>query len=138
MGCGALAMRSGLPTASSKMSSIALETSIPTQRRGIIMGPVPVMRGLLAQPRATVQVEWSKRAGDRAGLRRHAPGTQRLPAHPIMTDLPHTGTRRRGWLLLDELGPLATDTFRITKTEGMGPGVRRADGGVLVGALRKF
>jgi len=57
IGCGALATRSGAPMASSKMSSIDLETSIPTQRRAIIMGPVPVMRGLLAQPRATVQVE---------------------------------------------------------------------------------
>src|SRR5882757_3025327 len=57
MGCGALAMRSTVPMPSSKMSSIRLETSIPTQRRGKIMGPVPVMRGLFAQPRATVQVD---------------------------------------------------------------------------------
>lgn len=33
-----------------------------------------------------------ERAGDRAGSRRQAPRTQRLPAHPIMTDLPDTGT----------------------------------------------
>src|SRR4029077_11653728 len=56
------------------------------------MGPVPVMRGLLAQPRATVQDDGSKRAGDRAGSRRQAPGTQRLPAHPIMTEPSDTGT----------------------------------------------
>src|SRR3954464_12382857 len=94
MGCGALAMRSGLPTASSKISSVCLETSIPTQRRGKIMGPVPVMRGLLAQPRATVQVDGRNgRAGDRAGSRRHAPGTQRLPPHLIMTDPAYTGTQ---------------------------------------------
>ena len=35
-----------------------------------------------------------ERAGDRAGSRRQAPRTQRLPAHPIMTDLPDTGTQR--------------------------------------------
>jgi hypothetical protein len=29
------------------------------------------------------------------------------------------------------------DTFRITVTEGMGPGVRRDDGGVFVGVVRK-
>jgi hypothetical protein len=34
-----------------------------------------------------------ERAGDRAGSRRQAPRTQRLPAHPIMTDLPDTGTQ---------------------------------------------
>src|SRR6476660_6623133 len=56
------------------------------------MGPVPVMRGLLVQPRATVQDDGSKRAGDRAGSRRQAPGTQRLPAHPIMTEPSDTGT----------------------------------------------
>src|ERR1700751_5904560 len=57
------------------------------------MGPVPVMRGLLVQPRATVQDDGSKRAGDRAGSRRQAPGTQRLPAHPIMTEPSDTGTQ---------------------------------------------
>jgi hypothetical protein len=35
-----------------------------------------------------------ERAGDRAGSRRQAPRTQRLPAHPIMTDLLDTGTQR--------------------------------------------
>src|SRR3954452_16719637 len=34
-----------------------------------------------------------ERAGDRAGSRRQAPRTQRLPAHSIMTDLPDTGTQ---------------------------------------------
>src|SRR5882724_10871653 len=92
MGRDALAMRSVLPRPSSKISSVRLDTSIPTQRGGMIMGPVPVIRGLFVQPRATVQVDGSKRAGDRAGSRRQAPGTQRLPAHPIMTDSPHTGT----------------------------------------------
>ena len=72
-----------------------------------------------------------ERAGDRAGSRRQAPRTQRLPAHPIMTDLPDTGTRgdpARGQQSIDSvvwpLGPgshsarasalaaLARDTLR--------------------------
>ena len=57
-----------------------------------IMGPVAVMRGLLAQPRATVQVDGrnGRETEPAYGVTRQ--GTQRLPAHPIMTELPHTGT----------------------------------------------
>src|SRR4051812_15940549 len=125
MGCGALAMRSGLPTASSKISSVCLETSIPTQRRGKITGPVPVMRGLLAQPRATVQVDGRNgRAGDRAGSRRHAPGTQRLPAHLIMTDPAYTGTHNHRRQMMYR----AAAAHRVGKPPVvMGPGLRRDD-----------
>jgi hypothetical protein len=41
-------------------------------------------------------------------------------------------------LLLGELEPQVADTFRIIKTEGMGPRFREDDGGVFVGTLRKF
>src|SRR4051794_19127270 len=35
-----------------------------------------------------------ERAGDRAGSRRQAPRTQRLPVHPILTDFQDTGTQK--------------------------------------------
>jgi hypothetical protein len=50
----------------------------------------------------------------------------------------NAGTHNHRWSLLDDLLPLAADTFRITTTECMGPGVRRDDGGVFVGTVRKF
>src|SRR5262245_50210741 len=92
MGCGALAMLSAVPMASSKMSSLCLETSIPTQRNARIMGPVPVMRGLLLQPRATVQVDGrdGREAKPAYGVKRHGPNG--FPSTSIMTGLSDTGT----------------------------------------------
>jgi hypothetical protein len=40
--------------------------------------------------------------------------------------------------LLDEVLPRVVDTFRIATTKAMGPGVRRDDGGVFVGAFAQF
>src|SRR5512135_2574435 len=92
MACGVLAMRSGTPKASSKISRSRLETSIPTQRGDMITVPVPVRRGLLAQPRATVQVDrWNGRETEPAhGVKRQGPNG--FPPTAIMTDFPHTGT----------------------------------------------
>src|SRR6476660_2806848 len=95
MACGALATRSDTPMPSSKISRRRLETSIPTQRRVMITVPVPVMRGLLVQPRATVQVDrWNGRETEPAhGVKRQGPNG--FPPTPIMTDLPDTGTQGR-------------------------------------------
>jgi hypothetical protein len=122
-GCGALAMLSAAPMASSKISSLCLETSIPIQRSARIMGPVPVMRGLLAQPRATVQVDGSKRAGGQAGSRRQAPGTQRLPAHPIMTVLQTQGPITTGDNC--SCAQVVIFLFQQQGPRRMGPGLRR-------------
>src|SRR5512139_1905313 len=58
----------------------------------MITVPVPVMRGLLAQPRATVQVDrWNGReTGPDHGVKRQGPNG--FPPTSIMTDLPDTGT----------------------------------------------
>jgi hypothetical protein len=40
--------------------------------------------------------------------------------------------------MLAELLPQVADTFHITMTECMGPGVRRDDDGVFIGACAKF
>jgi hypothetical protein len=39
----------------------------------------------------------------------------------------NAGTHNHRWFLFDALLPQAADTFRITTTEGMGPGLRRDD-----------
>jgi hypothetical protein len=73
---------------------------------------------------------------------------QNGPITPICDDLfvlrkhhvvpANARTHNHRWLLLNELLPQIAVTFHITVTEGMGPGVRRDDDGVFVGALRKF
>src|SRR5512139_1871360 len=89
----------------------------------MITVPVPVMRGLLAQPRATVQVDrWNGReTGPDHGVKRQGPNG--FPPTSIMTDLPDTGTHNHKRSYCEERQPSrATDRSR-----GMGPGFRQDD-----------
>src|SRR5512144_2752476 len=76
----------------------------------MITVPVPVMRGLLAQPRATVQVDrWNGReTGPDHGVKRQGPNG--FPPTSIMTDLPDTGTHSHRIMLLCEPWPGMTAT----------------------------
>ncbi len=56
------------------------------------MAPVPVVRGLFAQPRATVQV-MEERAGTTPGFRSCDREPIGLPPATIMPASPHTGTQ---------------------------------------------
>ena len=71
-----------------------------------------------------------KRAGDRAGSRRHAPRTQRLPAHPIMTELPHTGTHAKldlGLRMMDPGSAAHHAAFAARLTQHPGNGNQRCE-----------
>src|SRR6185369_11689315 len=70
----------------------------------MITVPVPVMRGLLAQPRATVQVDrWNGRDTEPAhGVKRQGPNG--FPPTPIMTDFQDTGTHNHHYELLRNTG----------------------------------
>ena len=59
-----------------------------------------------------------ERAGDRAGSRRQAPRTQRLPAQPIMTDFQDTGTQQ-GCAVCCSMGPrLCSASLRAARRPG--------------------
>jgi hypothetical protein len=85
--------------------------------------PVPVMRGLLAQPRATVQVDrWNGRGTEPAhGVKRQGPNG--FPPTAIMTDFPDTGTHNHeSQLVTDRLAACL-----LRRPRRMGPGLRRDD-----------
>ena len=91
----------------------------------MITVPVPVMRGLLAQPRATVQVDrWNGRETEPAhGVKRQGPNG--FPPTLILTDFQDTGTHNhRVALLRADCGPSVGQQFAFVV---MGPGLRRDD-----------
>ena len=84
----------------------------------MITVPVPVMRGLLAQPRATVQVDrWNGRETEPAhGVKRQGPNG--FPPTLILTDFQDTGTHNHQSALGYSLWPQRAATLAFVV---MGP-----------------
>src|SRR5581483_5044935 len=95
----------------------------------MIMVPVPVMRGLLAQPRATVQVDrWIGRETEPAhGVKRQGPNG--FPPTTIMTGLSNTGTHNQDFVVRRLTARRASQRLRPVV---MGPRLRGDDRGALL------